>query len=371
MRVLQIVADGDPGGGTTQVLSLAEDLAAAGMTVGLVSQANSYALEQAWLRGLMVEGIEFFRSRLDFTISVALARIIGSFGPDIIHVHGGRAGFHLSLIPGLGARTPVAYTVHGYHFLEKTSPVKHLAASAERRISCMATVTVFVCNYDRRIAAEWNLLPRHGTSTLIYNGIQTGDLPRGGTTALKSVGFLGRLTYQKNPLLFIEVMRILAPEGFRAKVVGGGKMEREVRHAVQKYCLEDKVELTGPLTHRQALEQISEVGAILFPSRWEGLPIACMEAMAMGIPVVAARVSGFPEIVRSGVSGILVDNPDPRAYADALRTVTADSEYRQRIIRNGLRTVQRRFAQKRVTQEYLRIYRNILDEPSHCTLPSN
>jgi glycosyltransferase involved in cell wall biosynthesis len=98
----------------------------------------------------------------------------------------------------------------------------------------------------------------------------------------------------------------------------------------------------------------------VLPSRWEGLPIAPIEAMAIGLPVVAANVSGLPEIIDSGVSGALIDERRPEPYVTAIRTLCEDAAQRARTISAGQRRVDERFLRERNTESYVALFQSLL-----------
>src|SRR3712207_2688788 len=129
MRILEIVADGAPGGGTTHVLQILRGLGGTD-SLGLVTQANSYLFDEARSLGIECFGVDFFRSRVDARVPVKLHRFVRKFDPQLVHVHGSRAGFFHA---GAATRVPTVYTVHGYHFLHKGPVfVRWLALNAER-----------------------------------------------------------------------------------------------------------------------------------------------------------------------------------------------------------------------------------------------
>src|SRR5215204_665001 len=96
MRILQIVADGSPGGGASHVLDILGGLSNV-YSLGLVTQANSYLLTKASSLGVECFGIDFFRSRLDARVPVNLREVVRKFRPQLLHIHGGRAGFFYTL----------------------------------------------------------------------------------------------------------------------------------------------------------------------------------------------------------------------------------------------------------------------------------
>ncbi len=200
MRILQIVADGNPGGGTTCVLQLVEDLINAGHEVHFVCQTNSYAEQQGKRLGAIVHrGIDFFRSRMDATVAYALKDTIHEVFPQVVHLHGGRAAFFAARGGLSTASIKSVYTVHGYHFLRKRQPLRWLAQMAERKIAKHVCHTVFVSEYDRRVAERLKLLPARHPHRVIYNGVEAGSFVPSERSAeqRRRIAAVGRLTFQK------------------------------------------------------------------------------------------------------------------------------------------------------------------------------
>jgi glycosyltransferase involved in cell wall biosynthesis len=362
-RVLEIVADGAPGGGTTNVLALLGDLQrAGGFELSFLVQSESHALGEARRLGVDARGIDFARTRWPLAAARALEAAIADLKPELIHVHGSRAGFFLACVRRGAGFPPVVYTVRGYHFLGKPPGARQLFALAERFAHARADATVHVCRYDAALAARWHLLPRGARALVIYNGLDPSELPPPAPPDLRCAAFLGRLTQQKDPDLLAEIARGLAQAGYRLRVIGGGEDEPAFRARVRALGAERAVESLGALPRAQALAALAGAGALVLPSRWEGLPIAPIEAMALGVPVVAANVSGTPEIVESGVSGVLVDERRPEPYVTAVRALCEDADLRARVIAAGKRTVQEKFLRARNAAAHRELYASLLGE---------
>lgn len=361
MNVLQVLADGRPGGGTTYVAGLSAALLRRAIgRVHFVGQRDSYAKQCLREIGATVNELDFFRSRFDPRVRHRLGAVIREVRPDLIHVHGGRAAFFLSQVTREKDFPPVVYTVHGYHFVTKPWGVRYLAALAERRSCRLADETVFVCEYDRGVAREWELLPAERAGVVIYSGIETADLPAAGESDGRTIAFLGRLTHQKDPLLAVEVARELATEGYRLIMIGGGELEAQVRNRIRRHGLDKSVTVTGAVSRAEALAAMRTAGVMLMTSRWEGLPLAVMEAMAMGIPVVGADVGGVPELIENDVSGLLILDRQPRSFADAIRLLARAGDLRQGIIATGRDRIRRRFNPKRTWDQNIEVYRDLL-----------
>jgi glycosyltransferase involved in cell wall biosynthesis len=363
MKVMQIIADGAPGGGTTSVVALAEDLLAAGVEVVVCSQRSSYALREAQRLGAETcDGLDFFRSRLDRRVVTQLRSVVDGIAPDVIHVHGGRAAFAWLRGCNRSRRKRTIYTVHGYQFWRKRPLIRLLAKQAERRISRSVFKTIHVSKSDQDVALEQSFVSGPTSSRVIRNGIRLSDIPdikRPETNSAdhrKQVAVLGRLTYPKNPDLVLDLARMLADEGFVFHLIGGGELETPIRQRIDQERIENVI-LHGKQSRPEGLKIMSEAGTFLLASLWEGLPIAPVEAMAMGLAVVISDVNGCTEVVRDGVEGRVAHSEDLDAFAAALRAVVADPEQTSRLIENGQQRVAAEFTRDRVVREHLDLYR--------------
>ncbi|MDF2781518.1 MAG: gumH [Geminicoccaceae bacterium] len=357
MRILEAVADGVPGGGTAHVLQLIAAVRAhLPVEVHLVSQAGSPALAEARRLGAIVHGLDFFSSRFDPRLWLGLGALVRRLRPTLIHAHGARAGLPLAAIAG----RRVIYSVHGYHFVGKGWPARQLAIMAERRCSRRAGLTLFVCASDRELAAAAGILRHCRRERTIPNGIELDLPPATGSPDGRCLGFLGRLVEQKNPLLLLDVLDALRGEGFRLAIIGDGPLAEEMRQRAAALALSERVEFTGSLPRAQALERLRAVDVLLMPSLWEGMPLAALEAMAMGVPVVASAVGGLKEIIEDGRSGFLVEGRDPGPYAAAIRRLIADPAERAGLVARAREVVAERFAWTAAQEAYLDLYRAAL-----------
>jgi glycosyltransferase involved in cell wall biosynthesis len=124
---------------------------------------------------------------------------------------------------------------------------------------------------------------------------------------------------------------------FRCRIVGGGDLYSMLERLIRENHLEESVELLGPRTQDEVSQLLRTANCYVQPSvitssgKMEGIPVALMEAMASGIPVVATCISGIPELVRNGDTGWLVPSEDVTAIADALSQIySGPAEARRR-----------------------------------------
>lgn len=360
-RVLQILPDGSPGGGSTAVLGLCRDLVATGTwDVSLMTQPGSALAAIAAGEGIDTIGVDFFTSRFDLRIAGKLAERIEHRRPDLIHAHGARAALPF-VSRRLRAAGPLVYTVHGYHHTQRPFPYRQLGHLAERRITARAEAMILVSEGDRALALRDGILPPDGISEVIGNGIDPADfadlVPSGERFDLV---FAGRAHPQKNPLFMVEIMESLAGSDFRLLMICGGELVPALKARIAASPARDAIVLREALPRREVLRAFRSARLMVMPSLWEGLPITPIEALYSGLPVVASRISGTDEVVRDGVHGRLIERFDTRLYAEAIRDILGDDALHGRMAAQGRGWVEQRFVRAVGSAKHRALYESLL-----------
>jgi glycosyltransferase involved in cell wall biosynthesis len=172
------------------------------------------------------------------------------------------------------------------------------------------------------------------------------------------VGAIGRLDRQKGFATLIEAMARLKETPLRCVILGDGPERGRLEALIRRHHLERSVWLLGEKTDIPSW--LSAFDAYCLPSLWEGLPNALLEAMALGLPVIASRVDGVPEAVTSGKDGLLVPPAKPAALAAALKTLAADPALRASLGAAAKAAVSERFTLRRMIGEYERAYESVI-----------
>ncbi len=358
--LLQLVADGTPGGGTTVVLGLCEDVLRDGRwRLAFVSQRDSYALRTAQALGVDTFGLDFDGPRFSTTRLLALWRLIRQLRPTLIHVHGARAGLPVALVHLLRREgIALVYTVHGLHFTMKPMLPRVLGALAEGLIAGRADATVYVSNGDLTKAKAWRIAPGAARITrTIFNGIAPADLDRTqARSAALDLVFVGRLVRQKNPLFLVELMEALRGTAVTLGVVGGGELEADLKRGLHERGLADRVTLFGKLDRTATIDVMRSARLCVFPSLWEGLPVTPIEASYLGIPVIASDIPGTDEVVIDGHNGVLIAGFDAEVYADHVKRLLNNAAELEQLGRRGRELVASRFLRDRCSANYLGLY---------------
>lgn len=170
------------------------------------------------------------------------------------------------------------------------------------------------------------------------------------------VGVVARFSPQKGHKYLLDAIRILRQRGIKLKVllVGVGELENEIRESVERDSLQDYVAFYG-----QALEVpkvLQALDCFILPSLWEGMPLALLEAMASGIPVIATDVAGTRELIQHEVNGLLIPAKDPEAIVEALILMKENKTLRNKILQSALNFVRAKYSVAANMATYTKLY---------------
>jgi glycosyltransferase involved in cell wall biosynthesis len=217
-----------------------------------------------------------------------------------------------------------------------------------------ARFVVTISEYNRRFLAR--LYPDLADNvTVIHCGVDLsafepqprGELPAGPWTVVS----VASLQPQKGHAYLVRACAILRARGIdvRCLFIGEGPEEASLRRQITDAGLDEVVHLLGALPRPRVIAALAGADAMALASvrlpkgKMEGIPVSLMEAMAMALPVVATDLSGVPELVRDGETGLLAPERDAEALASALASLHDDPDRAQRLAEAGRRHVAEAF----------------------------
>ncbi|HEM9001248.1 TPA: glycosyltransferase family 4 protein [Burkholderia cenocepacia] len=182
------------------------------------------------------------------------------------------------------------------------------------------------------------------------------------------IAFAGRLTKQKGVDTLIDALAILAARGCDVdlELAGEGDIAHWRSHAEARNVL-DRVRFSGWLDGASKARFYREASIFCLPSQFESFGIVALEAMFHGVPVVATRVGGLPELVVEGVTGHLVAHGSPGVLADAIHGLLRDRERAKRMGAAGRRRAYGSYSVDVIAAEYANCYGEILGMRQRCT----
>ena len=310
------------------------------------------------VRGLEARGVRVYRIPMrrairpigDAIACLRLHRLMRRGGYDVVHTHSSKAGF-IGRLAAWAAEIPwVVHTPHAFAFEMDVSPLARACYfRLERLAAKWADRLICVCPSQQPLAAALGGAER---VVVIENGIECP--PRAGATARGRqefgfgaehlvTGVIGRFAPQKGLVYFVEAARQVAarrPEA-RFLLVGDGELRPNIEAQIGATGLKDRFVITG--RRADVPDIMLSLDLVVFPSLWEGLPYALLEAMAAGKTVIASRVGGMADVLQDGVNGILVPPRDPAALAEAMTKALENEPQRSKIGGYARETVTSRY----------------------------
>ncbi len=276
-------------------------------------------------------GVAWGEQANDVYQAIALARMVRARGIDHLHAHFGNLTTTVARLAAHFAGVTYSFTAHAKDLYHESVEPEDLRA----KLTDAATV-VTVSDYNVRFLQE-NYGPAAERVERIYNGL---DLQQYGYRAPldrpRDIIAVGRLVEKKGFDDLIDACTLLAQRGhdFRCRIIGMGPLEAELRARIARLGLEDRVELLGPRPQGEVRDLVQAAAVFAAPcvvggdGNRDGLPTVLLEAMALGTPCVSTGVTGIPEVVRDGETGLLVDEHDPSTLAVAIERLLQDGALR-------------------------------------------
>lgn len=238
---------------------------------------------------------------------------------DHLHVHFGTNPATVGALVHELTGIPFSITVHGPEEFDR--PHEHALGPKIAATSFVAAISFFGRSQLMRWAPpeEWSKL--HVVHCGLDSAYTAQPAPKGISRSLLCVG---RYAEQKGHLLLIEAAAMLRDRGehFQIRLAGDGPLRAVMERRIRECGLENEVLLLGSLPQAAIREEIRSAHAFVLPSIAEGLPVAIMESMALGTPVISTYVAGIPELVQPE-HGWLVPAGDPVALCDAMQQALA------------------------------------------------
>jgi glycosyltransferase involved in cell wall biosynthesis len=269
---------------------------------------------------------------------------------DVVHAHSAKAGLLTRLAALLtGRRRRCFFSPHGWSFWAADGAMSRFYTLVERIASrwCYRIVAVSSAERDAGLDAHVGRPERY---LVVPNGIDVDRFSAEAQPVRGRVVMVGRLATQKRPDLLVRAFAQVVPgiSDAHLVLVGDGPLRDEVARLIEELGIEASVSLEG--TRPDVPEILRAAACVVLASDYEGAPYALLEAMGAGATVVATNVGGIPDVVESGVSGLLVPAGDEELLAQAIKFVLEDPVRARVIGDEGRRVVRERFTREVMAQ---------------------
>ena len=339
MRILVLIHEYPPigGGGGRVARDLCQGYARRGhevtvLTARLGEQSSEEVENGVRLMRLTSGRKEPFKAGLSAMFGYILAatwhglKLIKQWRPDVIHVHfavpAGAAAYKLSLFTGV----PYVLTAHlgdvPGGVPDKTGGWFRWVKPFTPLIWKRASTVVAVSEFTRSLALAAYTVP----VKVIFNGVDLAEYDPG-TIQVNTpprIIFAGRFVPQKNPLGLVRILGEVKDLPWQCIMIGDGILRPQVEAEIAALGLQERFTLPGWVAPEVVLDWYRNGDLFLMPSLSEGLPVAGVQAMAMGLALVMSDIGGCVDLVENGVNGWLVAPSDQPGFALALRSLLSD-----------------------------------------------
>jgi glycosyltransferase involved in cell wall biosynthesis len=357
--VLEVINTSLLSGGAEHLRQLTGPLVSGGWEVTVACTEDGPVADRWRGLGADVVPIDMMRRRVNLDAVMQLRKLLRRLHPCLIHCHGTRAAFLADLARCATRRTPLIYTVHGLSFGKDMSVFGRTFYSSVEKLLCrMADHVIFVSEADAREAVA-RALPGRTPFSVIPNGVDARRFsPRQESRppGPPVVATVARLVEQKGVQYLVDAAAIVCRKlpGCQFRIAGDGPLLPALRERARALGIEGNCHFLGAVA--EAEELLAAADLFVLPSLWEGLPIALLEAMASGLPVIAADTAGSREIVERTGAGVIVPRRDAGALADAILSLLSDRRMAEEMGIAARRAVMENYAQDVMIRRTLELY---------------
>lgn len=285
---------------------------------------------------------------------------------DIVHCHSPVGGVVARLACRKARKngTKVLYTAHGFHFFKGASKTAWLVYyPIEKMCSYFTDVLITINQEDHQRAAGLHAkrnvyIPGVGVNTEEFRKIEINTAKKRAQLGIAEGDFLfisvGELSHRKNHETAIRALAKIEDSTCKYLIAGTGPLDSQLKQLVDKLGLKERVIFAG---YRSDIKELLHASnAFVFPSIQEGLPVALMEAMAVGLPVVCSRIRGNVDLVENGQGGYLYAPMDVDGFAEGMKKLVHNELSSMGMVNMEL---MEKFDIRTVNTEMEKIYRSV------------
>jgi glycosyltransferase involved in cell wall biosynthesis len=289
-------------------------------------------------------------------------KICRKFKPDIIHAHWPFPHAYIALGAAKLFKIPLVLNFHGAELLlirkkKWVRPLLKFAISQAQAVFANSSFTASKIKALRNVDVEWS---PYGTT--LETG--TGNAEPHAINGKFKILFVGRHIERKGIRYLIEAAKYLPRDQFEIRIVGVGDLTEELKKLASESATPDSAEIifTGKLSPEALANEYKSANVFTLPAivdskgDTEGLGVVLIEAMELGLPIVASNVGGIPDVVIDGETGILVPEKDPEALASAYKRLAAEPGLIKQLLAGAQKRINECFTWDGIIERQIAVY---------------
>lgn len=325
-------------------------------------------IDEAKKMGISTEIIKL-TFRFDLFAAFRLKELLNKYNIDILHCHDYKANF-IGFITSKPRKVKLITTLHGW-------------TKAEARVKFYECIDSFIMKHFEQVISvsdkiRGSLLKKGFSSKkiiVIHNGVETDYFGKkvvgveykkriGIEGNFNVIGTVGRLSAEKGQKYLIEAVSEIVKHSPNTVflIVGDGPFKKLLKDTVISLGLERHIIFTGSFPREEMKNIYSLMDIFILPSLTEGFGLALVEAMAMGIPVIATNVGGIPEIIEHGKTGYLVPPADAKAISKAIIDLLSDKTKSELMGKAGQNFAKQEFSIYKSVTQIEQVYKNLVSK---------
>jgi len=358
-KILYVITRAERGGAQSHVLDLLRSMQERA-EVALVTGEDEYLTQEARRLGVetmvLRELVHQLSPSCDFGAVRSLVRILRRFKPDLVHAHSSKAGV-IARVAARVAGVPSVFTAHGFAFAHGAAwHRKLLAFPSEWIAGRLGDAVITVSQYDYQLARRYRV-GRQDALFAIPNGKRELPVLAQPDAEPAILIMVARFSPPKDHAAVLHAAAKIE-EPFQLWFIGDGPGLSHTKELAESLRMLPRTTFWGMRSDVPDLLAQSQV--FVLASRHEGLPISVLEAMSVGLPVVASDVGGVRELVRDGKTGVLVPRGDRDQLRKALRLMITNPDLRARMGNAGRQVFVRDFSVTQMIDKTVSVYESVL-----------
>ncbi|MHA1250445.1 MAG: glycosyltransferase family 4 protein [Candidatus Helarchaeota archaeon] len=284
---------------------------------------------------------------------------------DLIHCHTFTAGLSGIILKIL--KKPTILTIHAYH---SSNWFKTNSFFSAIFYYFFEKIIIFHNFFNSIISVSYKIYKQIYNRTLenkltyIPNGVDLSKFDSISKSAQNKpyILFIGRLENVKGIFYlldaFLEITKI--DKDIYLKIIGEGKLKKEINKYIIKNKLKSRIHLLGKITGNKLIHLYKNAKMLVIPSINEGLPLVILEGWASKIPIIATNVGDIPKYLKNNINGILIPPKNSIILYEKIKLLLNNDYLCKKLVENGYNLVKNKFSWDRITKDTINIYRKVL-----------
>ena len=354
MKILQVINNLDVGGAETLLKNYVLNNNEKGIDNHLCTlvSSRSFIVNELQKNNIRYYDLQLKNKYLITSAIKKLNEIIKQNQYDIVHMHLFPAQYYAYFLKKKNKHVKFIFTEHSEFNSRRNKkifyPLEKKSYLTYDNILCISKTTKNALN---------NYIPiLHNKTKVLYGGIISPKVKS--QEKMYDLILVGSLRSEvKGVDIYLNAIKLLGNKVNKALVLGDGVLKEELINLRDKLGLKEKVQFLGNV--KDVNKYLSKSKVFCLPSRWEGFGLAIIEAMSNGLPVVASKVGGIPEVITDGQDGVLVNVEDYKTFSKEISELLENEEKRINLGINAMKTAKDKFSINSYVNRLNNFYKSI------------